>query len=119
MARLFLASTLPERSRVAFFTTIIRAARGSCWGPSLGVSPGPELPLARSTPRLAPAYRSPFYPLSPRERVGVRAPWLWAQAPHPSPIPVGEGTKPEALDRNPPSVNCPPSRGCLLSPASR
>src|SRR5438445_7439828 len=53
MARLFLASTLPERSRVAFFTTIIRAARGSCWGPSLGVSPGPGLPLARSTPRLA------------------------------------------------------------------
>src|SRR5262249_1807983 len=49
MARPFLASTLPERSLVAFFTTIILAAQGSCWGLSLGVSPGPGLPLARST----------------------------------------------------------------------
>src|SRR6266567_1655026 len=56
MARPFLASTLPERSPVAFFTTIILAARGSCWGPSLGVSPGPGLPLARSTSRPASSH---------------------------------------------------------------
>src|SRR5215813_13549021 len=54
MARSFLASTLPERSLVAFFTTIILAVRGSCWGPSLGISPGPGLPLARSTSSAAP-----------------------------------------------------------------
>src|SRR4029453_15959060 len=56
MARPFLGSTLLEKSPVVFFTTIIPAVRGSCWGPSLGVLPGPGLPLSRSTRRLAVAH---------------------------------------------------------------